>query len=63
MARLTEIEKQQLRARPLVTGRSQRVSAAREPVSMGDYLDFLEFSIRFNRTPKPVRFIGNQWKL
>jgi|GEM_PF-2822563 len=61
MARLSNTEKRQLAAA------TKRRSAPPAPVapqlSPRAYVDFATFAARFSPAPKPVRFVGEEWKL
>lgn len=61
MARLSNTEKRQL-----VAATSRR-SAQRAPVtpslSPRAYVEFATFAARFGPVAKPVRFVGDKWKL
>lgn len=69
MARLSEEEKQTLRAmRHVQPQKSEaRTGESREPASPAltprEYVEFATFASRFDRSHKPVRFTGDQWKL
>jgi hypothetical protein len=61
MARLTDTEKRQLLE---ATTRRTEPAPPRAPrISMKAYVAFATFASRFARTPKPVRFVGDNWKL
>lgn len=61
MARLSNTEKRQLIAA------TKRPSAKPAPVvpllSPRAYVEFATFAARFSPAPKPVRFVGDHWKL
>jgi hypothetical protein len=61
MARLSDTEKRQLvgatKRRPAKPAPPPRPMAPRE------YMEFATFAARFARGSKPVRFVGNEWKL
>jgi hypothetical protein len=60
MARLSSAEKKQIIAgarRPATTAPRRNASSAKA------YLEFVTFAARFSRAVKPVRFVGNHWRL
>jgi hypothetical protein len=61
MARLTETEKRQLLE--ATTRRMEPAPPPAPPLSARAYVEFATFAARFARTPKPVRFVGDNWKL
>ena len=61
MARLSSTEKHQLVA---ATKRQfAKPAPLPRPMSPRAYMEFATFAARFGRAPKPVRFVGDQWKL
>jgi hypothetical protein len=60
MARLSEIEKEQLLKSPTVQ-QPERQSVIR--LSPVEYMEFLTFAARFARQRKPMIFPGKHWKL
>jgi hypothetical protein len=60
MARLSKIERAQIKE--AVERRPSRPPPLRV-VSPRSYIEFATFAARFNRSPKPVRFTGDHWKL
>ena len=61
MARLSKTEKRQLIA---ATKRSSAKPAPAAPLlSPRAYVEFATFAAKFDRSIKPVRFIGDNWKL
>jgi hypothetical protein len=60
MARLSNTEKKQFAA---ATRRTTRKPPVLPVHSLRAYMEFATFAARFNRTVKPVRFVGNHWKL
>ena len=62
MALLSEIEKRQLVA-PAAKGRPAQPAPLLRPMTPRAYVDFATFAARFGRTTKPVRFVGDEWKL
>ena len=62
MARLSETEKRQLVA---ATKRRPAKPAPPppRPMSPREYVEFATFAARFARGSKPVRFVGDEWKL
>ena len=64
MARLSNTEKRQLVA---ATKRRSAKPANAAPRPQGltprDYVEFATFAARFGRGSKPVRFVGDEWKL
>jgi hypothetical protein len=61
MARLSSTEKRQWVAA------TKRRSAPPAPpprlMSPREYVEFATFAARFSRAKKPVRFVGDEWKL
>ena len=61
MARLNSTEKRQL------ADTAQRRSAKPTPLprlmTPRAYVEFATFAARFDRATKPVRFVGDEWKL
>ena len=60
MARLSKTEQAQLKK--AVAQRSP-VPPPPQPMSPRAYIQFATFAARFDRSIKPVRFSGDQWKL
>jgi len=60
MARLSDTEKKQL---AVAVRRKARKPPALPMRSMRAYMEFATFAAGFDRAVKPVRFIGNHWKL
>jgi hypothetical protein len=60
MARLSNTEKKQLAAAARRTASKAPPPPLRSPRA---YVEFATFAARFNRAKKPVRFVGNDWKL
>lgn len=61
MARLSEIEKRQLVA--ATKRRPVKSAPPPRPMSPREYVEFATFAARFARGSKPVRFVGDEWKL
>ena len=61
MARLTETEKRQLVA--ATKRRPAKFVPPPRPMSPREYVEFATFAERFARGSKPVRFVGDEWKL
>jgi hypothetical protein len=60
MARLNKIERAQMKE---AAERRALSPPPLVPVAPRAYLKFSAFAARFNRSIKPVRFIGDHWKL
>ena len=61
MARLSETEKRQLVA--ATKRRPAKSAPPPRPMSPREYVEFATFAARFARGSKPVRFVGDEWKL
>ena len=61
MARLSNTEKRQLAA--ATKRRSAQPAPLPRPMSPRAYVEFATFAARFGRATKPVRFVGDEWKL
>lgn len=61
MARLGNTEKRQLLA--AAKRRSAKPAPKVQPLSPRDYIEFATFAARFSFAKKPVRFVGDEWKL
>ncbi|MSU25518.1 MAG: hypothetical protein EXS32_17060 [Opitutus sp.] len=61
MARLSNTEKRQLVA--ATKRRSAQSAPVLPPLSPRAYMEFATFAARFGPVTKPVRFVGDEWKL
>lgn len=61
MARLSSAEKRQLIA--AARRRSAKPAPKVQPLSPRAYIEFATFAARFSPAKKPVRFVGDGWKL
>ena len=61
MARLSESEKRELIA--ATKRRPAQPAPPPRPMSPREYVEFATFAARFARGRKPVRFVGDAWKL
>ena len=61
MASLSNTEKRQLAA--ATKRRSAQRAPVATPLSPRAYVEFATFAARFGPVTKPVRFVGNAWKL
>jgi hypothetical protein len=61
MARLSDAEKRQLVA--ATKRRSAKSPPLHRPMTPRAYVEFATFAARFSGATKPVRFVGDEWKL
>ncbi len=63
MASLSSTEKRQLLAATKCRPANAVRTPALLPMSPRAYIEFATFAAKFGRSVKPVRFIGDNWKL